>query len=198
MKRNQSGAAREADWPYSQKDFRDIAESLGRSSLPPEEEAALRTAALTYLNHWLGEAPEDGRTLKDHRSALKNIIKRAEQIMNQFERLNLEVGRDFNKARWAKDLADLQQDAHRVLESLPPRRLRKRARHHFVDLLADIYEPLIGRRAGLSKKYKPCGPFYRFVVAALKPLKLPREDPIDGIDKFISEVAKERRKGKPR
>ena len=127
-------------------------------------------------------------------------MKRAEQIMNQFERLNLETGRAINKARWARDLTDLQQDAERVLETLPKRgRLRKRARDHFVDLLADIYERVMtGRKARLSKKDKPCGPFYRFVVAALKPFSLPREDPIDGIDKVISRVAKKRRDRKTR
>ena len=55
MKRNHSGAAREADWPYSQQDYQEIATSLKLPRLPPEEEAALRTAALKYLNHWLGE-----------------------------------------------------------------------------------------------------------------------------------------------
>jgi hypothetical protein len=190
---DQSGAARDADWPYSQQDYQEIATSLELPRLPPELEAALRTAALSYLNKWLGEAPEGGRTLQDHRSALKSTIKRAEQIKKQFERLNLEVGRDFNKAHWAKDLTGLQQDAQRVLETLPPKRLCKRARHHFVDLLADIYEPLTGDEAGLSTNDGPCGPFYRFVVAALKPLKLPRENPINGIGKVISKVARDRK-----
>ena len=149
---------------------------------------------MEYLNHWLAELPEGGRTLSDQRSALKNIIKCAEQIMNQFARLNLKLGRDINKARWSRDLTDLRQDAERVLETLQDSgRLEKRARYHFVDLLADIYEPLRGREAGLGKKVKPCGPFYDFVVAALKPLKLPREDAIDGVDKFISQVAHDRK-----
>jgi hypothetical protein len=195
----QSEAARVSDRPYSQKYLRDVAKSLGRSSLPPEEEVALQNAALAYFAGILDEEPIDTWHPNDVRPALRKIVVLAGQLKSEFKKLNGTRARALRTYPRAKDLTDLQEAAQGVLGDLPKRGpMPRRARYIFVDLLADIYEPLTGEEAGLSKHDGPCGPFYDFVVAALKPLKLPREDPIDGIARVISEVVEERRDRKAR
>jgi hypothetical protein len=192
---DQSEAVRVSDRPYSQKYLRDVAESLGRPSLPPEEEVALQNAALAYFAGILDEEPIDGAWHpNDVRPALRKIVDLAGQLKSEFKKLNGTRARALHTYVRGKDLTDLQEAAQGLLGDLGKRGpMPRRARYIFVNHLADIYERLTGEEAGLSKDPDPCGPFYDFVKAALGPLKLPREDPIDGIATVISEVAKKRR-----
>lgn len=130
---------------------------------------------------------------EDQRQILKRIEQEAPLLEGLLMQLNNRILRGLGAGDLVQRIRRLEASAHSARQNLPKRgSLPRKARHEFVDALADIYERVKpAKKAGLSKHDQPTGPFYRFANTALG---LIDKRATTGLPHVISEVVKVRKR----
>jgi hypothetical protein len=127
---------------------------------------------------------------KGPRQLLQKIKQQAPILKGCLMQLDSSTMRILGAGDLIERMSELEARVDSILQALPKRGpLPRKSRHQFVDALADIYERVTGKTAGLSKHDEPTGPFYRLVNTALG---LIDKRATTGLQHVISEVVQDR------